>query len=59
MTEQVIDNGLEWLKHNVNINREKGFSLLNLEVEACDWNHYINFQNMKEGISKRYIMDTL
>lgn len=35
LTEQ--EGGLNWLRHNVELNRQRGLPLGNVAVQACDW----------------------
>lgn len=49
MTEQVVGNGLGWLRHNVDVNRAQGKQLARLEALACDWTHYIRLGKGRIG----------
>eukprot|EP01124_Arcella_intermedia_P017853 TRINITY_DN24832_c0_g1_i1.p1 TRINITY_DN24832_c0_g1~~TRINITY_DN24832_c0_g1_i1.p1 ORF type:complete len:287 (-),score=71.54 TRINITY_DN24832_c0_g1_i1:43-903(-) len=49
LTEQVVGGALEWLDHNVKLNQKAGLLLDNVQTCACDWNHYIQFLNHKNG----------
>lgn len=49
MTEQVCGNGLGWLKHNVDLNRENGKNLKGVEALACDWTHYLKLAGQSKG----------
>jgi len=49
MTEQVMGGALEWLDHNIKLNRDGGIPLSNVDTCACDWNDYIGLlQNRKD-----------
>eukprot|EP01126_Amoeba_proteus_P042527 TRINITY_DN4624_c0_g1_i5.p1 TRINITY_DN4624_c0_g1~~TRINITY_DN4624_c0_g1_i5.p1 ORF type:complete len:233 (+),score=38.06 TRINITY_DN4624_c0_g1_i5:296-994(+) len=48
MTEQVVGGALDWLRHNVEINKKKGnHSFSNLKTCPCDWNQYITLTKYK------------
>lgn len=38
LTEQA--GGLDWLRHNVQLNRQRGLPLARVQVQACDWLEY-------------------
>ncbi|KAL4419087.1 hypothetical protein ABPG77_010026 [Micractinium sp. CCAP 211/92] len=38
LTEQA--GGLDWLRHNVHLNRQRGLPLAGVRVQACDWLDY-------------------
>ena len=37
LTEQ--EEGVPWLQHNIELNRQRGLGLANVRVQACDWRH--------------------
>jgi hypothetical protein len=41
MTEQVEGGALDWLQHNVQLNKEAGKNLDIIDTAPCDWNDYI------------------
>lgn len=41
MTEQQAGGALDWLNHNLELNREAGKELRSVEAAPCDWNDYI------------------
>ena len=38
LTEQ--DEGVPWLHHNIELNRQRGLELANVRLQACDWLHF-------------------
>lgn len=41
MTEQVEGGALNWLRYNVQLNKEAGKNIDIVDTAACDWNDYI------------------
>lgn len=49
MTEQEAGGALDWLKHNIDTNKEAGKQLDLVDAAPCDWNDYIALLNPEEG----------
>eukprot|EP01126_Amoeba_proteus_P042526 TRINITY_DN4624_c0_g1_i2.p1 TRINITY_DN4624_c0_g1~~TRINITY_DN4624_c0_g1_i2.p1 ORF type:complete len:143 (+),score=23.94 TRINITY_DN4624_c0_g1_i2:296-724(+) len=60
MTEQVVGGALDWLRHNVEINKKKGnHSFSNLKTCPCDWNQYITLTKYKNEVWQKGLVGAM